>query len=906
LTGGLRVPLLIGIGSETLQLLDWELVRGSSSQVDNVKTDEDVSSQLDGLIREFTVSLFPVVTGEGQGVATFNPNDVKVTINGQPAGVASVDGPTGLVTLTSIPKEDDEVKVTYHFKRTDTRIGGSTEFPDADDLSVQADGTNKDFKVSFPPIVDGTNGGIATTDVSKVSVTIIRGASEFEAEISEVDGQSGVITLAEAPEATDQVLASYFTNRWQDTFDYLPVSNITEVVRCGTAPGRSDFTNTLDFVIEDNKIQWGNSFSVKLDVLSSTVGSVAFEDQINAFLFDNKVYMRPASGDSDGSNTMFSLEYQPTEGTGKGRVTDDPSKMTAWVGTSVTDALTGSPVEIEKVNGSDRKIYLKDAPASGKSVFVTYYHNRIADDTFTFESTLPSTPSTTGEFEITSLNNDDFVHAIVEDKPSHSVTDPDFATEGITFPAAGFDGLTVPGFSKEETVLLSFISATEYLVISSIGAEGTNGSGSLGQTYVDEKTGTRFTIMPGTTVSYTPGDILEFDISKTHKTGALPFYSVPGLKITITETNGVTAGNTANLTTYNKSGLEPDVGDFYFLTVDYAKTEFPITTYTRIRDVVDAIGDVNIDNRLSLAAQLAFSNGAIALALAQVTRDSSGVDASPQAYLDVLSQVESPLQDSGLKPDIITVTTTDQSVINEVRLHVEKMSTIRNKTERTGVFGFAVGTTPEQAQQFARNMKSERMVGLYPDGAVIGLIDELGNVNEAVVDGSFLASAFTGLAVNPTFDVATPLTHKTITGFRRLVSQLDSVTMNQTAVAGLTILEDLVPNLLIRHALTTNMSTVLTREPTVIYIKDFVQQQIRAALSPFIGIKFLPTVLQDVETSVDNLLNQLVNLQIITDFQGTSAVQDENDPTIMRVETFYSPVFPVNWIVVQLNLRVRL
>ena len=106
--------------------------------------------------------------------------------------------------------------------------------------------------------------------------------------------------------------------------------------------------------------------------------------------------------------------------------------------------------------------------------------------------------------------------------------------------------------------------------------------------------------------------------------------------------------------------------------------------------------------------------------------------------------------------------------------------------------------------------------------------------------------------------------------------------------------------------MTTDPSTVLTREPTVIYIKDYVQQQIRANLDNFIGIKFLPTVIQDVETTIDGMMNQLINNQIITAFTGTSATQDQNDPTILNVETYYSPVFPLNWIVVTLNLRVSI
>lgn len=906
LQGGLRIPLLIGVGQETLVLTDQELVRGSSSTIDNLKTNEDVSHQFDGLNRQFTVLLFPIVTGSGSGEPSFNPNNVKVTINGIPTGVSAVEGTTGKITLSSIPRDTDEVLVTYYFKRTDTLIGnGSTEFPNWDDLSVQADGLNKEFKVNFPPIVDGTNGGIATTNPSKVKVKIIRNGVEYSSQVVSVDGQAGVVTLTEAPLSSDVVWFSYYTNRWQNTFDWLPISNITEVLRVGDAPGRSDFINTLDYVVQGNKIHWGHSFETKPALIASTPGSVPFNSQIQTTLWDSKLYMRRAAGDVDGENKEFTLEFTPTEGTGQGRETDDVNKIQVFVGTSVEDAKSAGAVDVISLRSSTKKFQLKDAPAVGQVVFVTYWFNQLSNDTYTLTSKLQNTPNEAGEFEVTSANNGQ-VMFIAEDRPSHFVVDPNFATEGVTWPEEGPDLTVIPGYAVEETILLNFINDKDYLVLSSIGVDGSNGSGTLGQTYVDEKTGTRFTVLEGDTVTYQANDLLEFDISKTFKTGPIPTLSVPGLRIVVNDLNGVTPGNTCTLDTFNKSGAEPRVGDFYYFSARYAKTNYDLGVYTKLKDIVNEFGAINPDNRLSLAASLAFSNGAIALACAQVLRDASGLDASPQAYSDVLKEIEAPVKGTQIKPNIICPITTKLDVINEVRVHCEKMSTIRNKTERTGIFGFPLGYSPEQAQTFARGLKSERMIGLYPDGAVVGLVDEFGSINEVAVDGSMLASAFAGLAVNPTFDVATPLTHKTLTGFRRLIRTLDSVTMNQTAVAGITILEDLVPNILVRQAMTTNPTNVLTREPSVIFIKDFVQQEIRAALDPFIGNKFLPTLIQDVENSVDNLMNQLVNLQIITAFQGTSAEQDPNDPTIMRVETFYSPVFPLNWIVVTLNLRVQL
>lgn len=893
LTGGLRIPLLIGVGSETLQITDYEIVRGSSSTVDNLKGNEDVSSQFDGTTREIQTMLFPIVKGNGSGEISFDPKTVQVTINGNPVGVSQLYGDTGKVILSTIPRDTDTVKISYYFKRTDTLI-------EKDNVSKQANGTNKVFKLSNLPIVDGSNGGLATTDISKVTVTV----NGIKVPVYEVIGQEGVIELVAAPAAGALVLVTYWTNKWQDTFDYLPVSNVTNVIRVGTSPTRSDFTNSVDFVVQDNKIQWGSSFAISGD--TTYPNSNVFDDTfVNAYLRDNRVYMRPASGIANGTNKEFTLEYVPCDGSGRGIPSDSTEIIRAYVGVGVADALSRGEVDVAFVKANSRKITLVNAPVAPQAVYVTYYHSMLSDDTFVLTCKKPSTPTLAGEYEVSSFNNGKVLF-IEEDRPSDYVVDPNFAIEGVTYPNGNFDGQTIPGYGVEETILLNFVNNDDYLVMSSIGPDGSNGSGSLGQTYIDDKTGVRFTVMPGETVVYQPNDLIEFDIGKTFKTQQTPIWNIPGLRVTIPSLDGVAINNTCNVRTYNKAGAEPSVGDFYYVTLEYAKTDYPIAVYTRLKDVVAAIGEVNTDNRLSLAAYLAFSNGAIALALAQVLRDNTGVDATYESYKEILRTLESPILGTGIKPNIICPVTTKQDVINETRLHCEKMSTIRYKSERTGVFGYAVGTTAEQAQQFAKNMMSERLVGVYPDGAIIGLIDELGNVNEAVVDGSLLASAYAGLAVNPTYDVATPLTHKTLTGFRRLVRQLDAVTMNQTAVAGITILEDLVPNILIRHAMTTNPTNVLTREPTVIYIKDYVQQQMRGALDKFIGIKFLPTVIQDVESAVDNLMNQMVNQEIITKFSGTSAVQDDADPTILRVETFYSPVLPLNWIVVTFNIRLKL
>jgi hypothetical protein len=135
---------------------------------------------------------------------------------------------------------------------------------------------------------------------------------------------------------------------------------------------------------------------------------------------------------------------------------------------------------------------------------------------------------------------------------------------------------------------------------------------------------------------------------------------------------------------------------------------------------------------------------------------------------------------------------------------------------------------------------------------------------------------------------------------------LDPVEANQTAVAGVTILEDLDPIIRIRHGLTTNMTSVLTRLPTVIQIADFVQQQSRSILDSFVGSKFLAARTNEVVVSMTGLFRSLVEAEIVGAFTGMTASIDPDDPTILRFEMYYSPIFPLLYIVLTFNLRARL
>jgi hypothetical protein len=901
--GSLRFPAFVGVGDEVTPITAYEMIRGSSAMADNKITREDVSSQVTGTNRNFQVTYYPITTGAGTGTVATDPRSVIVYVNGDSAPVASIDAEHGIVYLMTSPAIGDIVEATYYFKKQDTL---NTD----EDLSIQADGVNTVFKVDNIPIVDGSNGGVTTTDPTKVQVKV----NGTTVTVSAVDGDSGQITLASAPADGAQVLVTYYSNSFQDTSDILPSDHIASITRVGYSSTSQDFIDTVDFVLDTtgafNTINWGNSF--KFAHGSHTAGATYLYGQLSGTLYDNRIFRRPTTGTADGTNLSFVLQNEPTSGIGQGKATDNPALVTAYVGTSPTDA---SAVLIKQLISTTKTVVLKTAPAVGQSVFVTQYQNMLPDDNWTITSVTAGVAGV-GTYSILGANSGD-AYDISWSLSDTTVSDPDFSTENVTYPngtgASNSDAETLPGVGVDETILLTFLDSTRYVVTSS----APNGSGTLGdntgylnQTYVDNRTGFRVTVNHGTSVTYTAGDKIGYISSQIIRTGVVPTRAVPGIRLTVANTETVPTGDTGLLNTYNKSGAEPNIGDFYYVSFLETK-EFndqgilPPVFVTLEKDALAYSGALTINNRLGLAAHVAFLNGAPAMALLQLQKTTGGSDAPDASYMLGIDYFNSPMS-NGLLPSLMEPVTTSTTVLAYTKTSNTIQSGIRYANERMSYFGFANNTSPSSAMIFAQSMNNERMTGIYPDGGIITLVDELGNNVDYVVDGSFLAAAVAGRDTTPAYDVAEPLLRKPVVGFSRLFRRVDPVTQAQVANAGLTILEQLSAGIDVKMDLTTDVSSVLTRTPSVIRIKDFVQKGTRTILTPYIGTKFLPSRTSEIENTLKSYLSSLVSAQIITAFTGVKASPDPSEPTTVNVVAYYSPVLPLNWILVTFNLRSRI
>ncbi len=447
--------------------------------------------------------------------------------------------------------------------------------------------------------------------------------------------------------------------------------------------------------------------------------------------------------------------------------------------------------------------------------------------------------------------------------------------------------------------------AMDKFTVTSSAIGGSAGTGVPGQTYTDAHTGLRFTVLPATDGSYVASGTFTLLVSPTFDvTPSIPTYAIPGCETLVFNTVDVGVNDTGAIQTFNPGGQEPANGDSYFISYLYSKQDYEAGLYRQFKTIEANFGVTSPENRVTLAALLAIQNGSPIVGIKQIRKVPSTNQASTAAFMAAIDELGTPLP-GNTKPDVIIPLGTNTAIYSYLTQHCETQSNIRNRGERMGFIGFASGTSPTTAQAIARSLVSSRIIAVYPDTAVVTLQNELGQSFESPIDGSFLAGAVAAAACSAATDVATPYTRRPIQGITRLVRILDAVDANQTAVAGITLLEDLRPLIRIRQGLTTNMSNILTFLPTVTQIADHVQQQARSVLDTFSGTKFLSSRANDIEVSLTGMFKQLIQEEIVGGFAGVSATPDALDQTTMDAEAAYAPIFPLLYVVVTLGLRSR-
>lgn len=505
-----------------------------------------------------------------------------------------------------------------------------------------------------------------------------------------------------------------------------------------------------------------------------------------------------------------------------------------------------------------------------------------------------------------------------------TVRDPVVAgvvTDSWLFPGTGINAVDLDGAVGEAGISGFHVTSNKAngsgSANDSLLNDGTGSDGVVGQTYRDRVTGLTFTILPqnyhdnpnGPWAPYPTGGTatLRFQVSKTFTADAnLPMRALPGIETKVANTLNVGVNDTAVVSTYERGGEEPAVGDVYYASYIYEKESYETAYFTKMSSIEQAYGEISSDNPVTLAAYLASLNGAVLMGIKQVPRAEGSNLADLATYRSAIEDLEG-VQPGQVNPDVIVPLRGDSTdLFTILKRSNEVQSSIRYKSERTSIIGLSSGSDAKAAQNLAQTLQSDRMRLIYPDTAVISLTDAFGATRQEVVDGTMLAAAMAGSVVSPNVDVATPWTGRNLVGFVQLGRLLDAVEMNQTAQKGVTVIEERPPFLRVRHGLTTDMSNVLRKTPTVRQIADEVQRQSRNVLANFIGVKFIPGILSQVEGRLAMMFKDLVQQQVVAAYTGIKANVAPDDPTVAEVEAFYQPVFPLLYIVLTFHIRASL
>jgi hypothetical protein len=862
--------------------------------------------------------------------------------------------------------------------------------------------SNTTFTVANAPIVDGTNAGVVTTNPKYVTV-LVNGVPQS---VASLNGQAGSFVLATGVSQGSTLTISYYTNTFQNTSDLLPANNVSSVLMVGLGPNRQDYLQNIDYVLTtdangNSAINWGASYLLSSGVMSGTTSLAA---ATTPALVDEYVYFRPAVGVCNGQNTTFGLEFIPVDGSGRGVTTNNPKLVNVYVGASLNAALSATVQYPLLVSGNAQSITLYNPPQTGQQVFVSYYRNRLAANTYTLTVANANLPGQ-GTYTVTNALG----VTVPTATPTFTVADTNFASAELAG-MVGLADLSAPAGAASETISVAFnktVSSTTTgaqasavvtggltllantpgiagnslsvvfnvigtagiavsgnvitiqgqqtattaaalfpqtvagIVVTASGSGSTNiptstvsfsggvnpvtttsvvgytvsstgrsaGIGYFGQTYIDAQSGVKFTLNVPDGWAYATTDTLSVAVNATGAfvTGSNWNVAIPGVKIRVSATLGMNPGDTATLQTFNSSGKQPLVGEYYYVSYTTPKqaSDMALQLFNNPSDAYALYGQPSPVNRVSLGIQLMCANGAQTFGVIQVPQQVGLNTASDDSFTAAIDTLKLTLPGSNQKANVVVPLSSSLPVIQYLSNFLITQADVRNRGEAIGFVGFASGTDSTTMSSYAASLFNERIIAMGTNQLGVILTDSKTALStEYAVSGEFLAAAMAGLNINPVNDVAQTLTLQNIVGFSRAISMYDEPTMNLMASNGLTIVTNNNGALEIRHYKTTNPSNPITSEPTSTTVTDYMCQQFRADTKQFVGRKMVTSLITDITTVCNARLANSVNNNILTTYRNLSVVPDPIDPTTVNVSAQFKPMFCLLWISINFTVTI--
>jgi len=354
-----------------------------------------------------------------------------------------------------------------------------------------------------------------------------------------------------------------------------------------------------------------------------------------------------------------------------------------------------------------------------------------------------------------------------------------------------------------------------------------------------------------------------------------------------------------------ESGKGPEVGKAYQVTYvqDKVDSDFEpqlILSKSELFNLYGTPDAVNgsINYTLPAGGELVFLNGGGGLYAVQVKDETQP---EFEAALDKLKAIEDsyivvPMITSALG---YTSNEIDFSFFTTVKNHVLQMSSITEKKYRIAILGASNGvddeTNPETYyRNSAKSLNSNRVVYVYP-----AAVKRTYTSGEITLNGAYVAAAVAGIVSNPS--PAVSISGQSIAGLT-LNSKLLRLQLNQMASDGVLIVTN---DLSIRHALTTDPSSVLTAELRATKAADAVVSTLENTLTrQYVNTRFTAGTLSSIAASVRLLLRQALTAGTIFGYRDLSVTRNDTDPRQIDVKVAIQPSLDITYIYVELTITV--
>lgn len=314
---------------------------------------------------------------------------------------------------------------------------------------------------------------------------------------------------------------------------------------------------------------------------------------------------------------------------------------------------------------------------------------------------------------------------------------------------------------------------------------------------------------------------------------------------------------------------------------------------------------VPVTSPLSLAAKIAFENGAGELILCAATPpDSSLTDqaqisaAKRTALADAYAKIATDYSASIVVPVTDGLQNTDTAGAgNDLRAHVESCSA--DGYYRIGLLGFdpAVTTAPDTIIS-SGSFADARMVFAYASASGMSYYNGAANQN-LTLGHQYLAAAYAGLLSS--LPVQQGITRQLIRSFSGIAgTPVSNSLKNRYATAGVAVTEtDRLGNTVCRHGITTlGPSNITSGEISLVRTGDYLLQlvQIGTEQAGLIGTPINQGTPDAIKSVVAGLLEHASTIGAILGYTGLAVRQQSVNPSVMEVAFSYQPAYPINYI----------